>query len=365
MKSSSSIHQSLFVGSSHLSQVGPCWPVPFSQIHKSRRRLLKMDDTYSTSPSYWNVSSNNSTVSASCKPEELGAFIPIFLSLVFSMGFILNSVSLWIFWFCIKKWSAGMILQFNLSLADAIITPAAPFMIAYFSLSRWPFGQFLCQLKVFLLSAHMYGSIYFLTLISIHRYIAIVHCTKKTIFKEEKFVKLVCVGVWVLLFAQGFPFFFVLKTTEMNNSTQCLSIHQDELAVLYFVWNTTILFTGYIIPFVVSIVCYSLLSRFIVKLNSNQHKSKYMKMKSMQMIVVSLIILIICFLPVHVSRTVGITLKLFRPDQCQLLNIIELVYYKCLVLSSSNCCLDPLLYFFASKKFRESFRSVVRYWNKK
>ncbi|XP_067867990.1 P2Y purinoceptor 4-like [Heterodontus francisci] len=316
-------------------------------------------DNKSFTTSYWEVSSNDSTGSPSCKPEELGAFIPIFLSLVFSIGFMLNSISLWIFWFCIKRWSAGMVLQFNLALADAIITPAAPFMIIYFSLSHWPFGQFLCQLKVFLLSTNMYGSIYFLTLISIHRYIAVVHCTKKTIFKEEKFVKLVCVGVWVLLFAQGFPFFFVLKTTEMNNSTHCLSIHQDELVVLYFVWNTAILFTGYIIPFCASIVCYSLLASFIVKLNINQLKSKYMKRKSMQMILVSLVIFIICFLPVHVSRTLGVTLKLFHPDQCQSLNIVELVYYKCLALSSSNCCLDPLLYFFASKKFQGSLSNVV------
>ncbi|XP_072344392.1 P2Y purinoceptor 3-like [Scyliorhinus torazame] len=261
-----------------------------------------------------------------------------------------------------------MILQFNLALADAIITPAAPFMIAYFSLSHWPFGQFLCQLKVFLLSTNMYGSIYFLSLISIHRYIAVVHCTKKTILKEEKFVKIVCVGVWVLLFAQGFPFFFVIKTTEINNSTHCLNIHQDELVVLYFVWNMIILVTGYTIPFFASIIFYSLLASFIIKLKTNQLKSKNMKMKSMKMILVSLMIFIICFLPVHVSRTVGVTLKLFYPDQCQSLKSFELVYYWCLALSSTNCCLDPLLYFFASKKFKESSRSVVssiRFWKKR
>ncbi|XP_078406415.1 P2Y purinoceptor 4-like [Cetorhinus maximus] len=317
-----------------------------------------MDNT-SFAPLNWEVKANDSTGRPPCKSEKLGAFIPIFLSLVFSMGFILNSISLWIFWFCIKKWSAGMVLQFNLALADAIITPAAPFMIVYFSLSHWPFGQFLCQLKVFLLSANMYGSIYFLTLISIHRYFTVVHCTKKSILKEKKFVKIICAGVWVLLFAQGFPFFFVLKTTEMNNTTHCLSIYQNELVVLYFVWNTVILFTGCIIPFFASIICYTLLASFIVKLNSNQLNRKNMKMKSMQMILVSLAIFMICFLPVHVSRTFGITLQFLYPDQCQSLSIVELVYYKCLALSSSNCCLDPLLYFFASKKFKESLSSIV------
>ncbi|XP_032904638.1 P2Y purinoceptor 4-like [Amblyraja radiata] len=321
-------------------------------------QALMMEDS-SFNSTHQPVSANHSTVDPGCKPEDTGVFIPIFLSLVYSTGFILNCVSLWIFWFCIKKWSAGMILQFNLALADAVITPAAPLMVAYFSLAHWPFGQFLCQLKVFLLSTNMYGSIYFLALISIHRYIAVVHCTKKTIFKEARFVKLACIGVWVLLFVQGFPFFFVLKTTETNNSIQCLSIHQDELLVLYFVWNTAILFTGYIIPFVAAVVCYTLLACFIA--NTNQLKSQHMKVKSMQMIVVSLAIFIVCFLPVHVSRTVGITMRLFYPDRCQEVSKVELVYYRCLALSSINCCLDPLLYFFASKKFRSYTSKVVRF----
>ncbi|XP_078282258.1 P2Y purinoceptor 1-like [Rhinoraja longicauda] len=323
-------------------------------------QALMMEDS-SFNSTHQTVSVNRSTVNPGCKSEDIGVFIPIFLSLVFSTGFILNCISLWIFWFCIKKWNAGMILQFNLALADAVITPAAPFMVAYFSLAHWPFGQFLCQLKVFLLNANMYGTIYFLALISIHRYIAVVHCTKKTILKEVRFVKLTCVGVWVLLFVQGFPFFFVLKTTEMNNSIQCLSMHQDELMLLYFVWNTAIVFTGYAIPFVAAVVCYILLARFIVRLDANRLKSQHMKVKSMQMIVVSLTIFIVCFFPVHVARTVGITIKFFYPDQCQEASKVELVYYRCFALSSINCCLDPLLYFFASKKFRASMSKVVSF----
>ncbi|XP_059799792.1 P2Y purinoceptor 4-like [Hypanus sabinus] len=326
-----------------------------------------MMDISSFTPTYQAVNSSNSTGSPDCKPEDLGSFIPIFLSLIFSAGFILNIVSLWIFWFCIKKWSAGMILQVNLALADAIITPAAPFIIANFSLLHWPFGDFLCQLKVFLLSTNMYGSIYFLVLISIHRYVVVVHCTKKTMFKEARFMKLLCAGVWIILFVQGFPFFFVLRTTQVNNSTQCLSFHQDELLTLYFVWNTTILFTGYIIPFVASVTFYTLLASFIIKLNPNQLKSQNMKIKSIQMIVMSLTIFIICFLPVHVSRTVGITLKFFHPEQCHALGVLELAYYRCLALSSTNCCLDPFLYFFSSKKFKRSISNAMcftRRWNK-
>eukprot|EP00062_Callorhinchus_milii_P011420 gi/632957358/ref/XP_007894433.1/ PREDICTED: P2Y purinoceptor 4-like [Callorhinchus milii] len=309
--------------------------------------------------SSWDWHSEDSGANEICQPEQIGILNSTLLSLAFVIGTILNGASLYIFWFCIRKWSPGLILQFNLALADVLVTPSIPFMIAYSSLSYWPFGPFLCQLKLFLLKANNFSSIYFLTLISIHRYHMIVHCTTKTWFKEAWFIKLVCVVVWLLVLFQGIPFFFILKTSEINNATQCLGIHQNDLLFSYFVWDMVMVSIGYIIPLIVSIICYSLLSCFIVRLKHNQLKSKNMKLKSLRMIVVSFVLLVICFLPVHISRTVAVTVRFFHPEQSKYLNFVKSIYYKCLVLSSFNCCLDPLLYFFTSKKFKGSLKRVM------
>uniref|UniRef100_A0A4W3HVM6 G-protein coupled receptors family 1 profile domain-containing protein n=1 Tax=Callorhinchus milii TaxID=7868 RepID=A0A4W3HVM6_CALMI len=288
-----------------------------------------------------------------CQPEQIGILNSTLLSLAFVIGTILNGASLYIFWFCIRKWSPGLILQFNLALADVLVTPSIPFMIAYSSLSYWPFGPFLCQLKLFLLKANNFSSIYFLTLISIHRYHMIVHCTTKTWFKEAWFIKLVCVVVWLLVLFQGIPFFFILKTSEINNATQCLGIHQNDLLFSYFVWDMVMVSIGYIIPLIVSIICYSLLSCFIVRLNLS--KKRAAKMKAMWMIVISLVVFIICCLPIQVTRITAVIVKLFYPEKCQLLYKMENSYYMTLTLVNLNCCLDPLLYWFLSKKFQDTF----------
>ncbi|MEE6520453.1 hypothetical protein FKM82_018337 [Ascaphus truei] len=224
---------------------------------------------------------NTSDNLTSCQPQKLHAWIPIFLSFVFCIGFIMNFISLYIFWFRIKQWNSLMILEFNLAISNTIFTPAAP-LIIYSLTHHWTFGTFVCQFKVFLFSAHIYGSIYFLTLISIHRYFTVVHRVKITVFNRNSFITKVCLVVWGCLCLQGFPFFFTMKTSDVHGATKCLSFHQTDMAVLFFVWNGVIIFTGFLIPFGITIVCYSLLSRYILKVNPMNSLSNVMMSKSIQ-----------------------------------------------------------------------------------
>nr|XP_033817607.1 lysophosphatidic acid receptor 6-like [Geotrypetes seraphini] len=304
---------------------------------------------------------NTSDNDTGCEPQTLHIFIPSFLSFVFFCGFVLNCLSLYIFWFRIKQWNSTMMLQFNLAIADAIITPAAPLIIIYSLTDDWTFGTFLCQVKVFSLSAHMYGSIYFLTLISLHRYFTVVHNVRRTVFTRNSFIKKVCLVVWGCLFCQGLPFFFILKTTEIHGTTKCLSFHQTDMAVLYFLWNWVIIFTGLFIPFGITITCYTLLIRYILKINPMNSVSKVMKSKSIQTISISLVIFIICYVPVHITRTMGVTVKLFFPLYCGLLERVEVAYYITWMLSGTNCCLDPILYCFGSEKFKYAFTNSFNF----
>ncbi|XP_069465984.1 lysophosphatidic acid receptor 6-like [Ambystoma mexicanum] len=303
----------------------------------------------------WNTSDN----ATFCHPQKIHVFIPTFLSLAFLLGFILNCISVWIFWFRIKQWNSTIILQFNLAIADAIITPAAPLIIVYSLTDDWTFGTFACQLKVFLLSTHMYGSIYFLTLISLHRYFTVVHNVKRTVLTRNSFIKKVALVVWGCLVVQGLPFFFIMKTSEIDGTTKCLSIHQRELAVPFFLWNWVLVFSGLLIPFAITLTCYTLLGRFVLKMNPMNTVSKVMKSKSIQTISVSLVIFIICYVPVHITRTIGVTIVLFFPSYCRLLEMVEVAYYITWMLSGTNCCLDPILYCFASDKFYSLFRDSI------
>ncbi|XP_063794548.1 P2Y purinoceptor 4-like [Pseudophryne corroboree] len=290
-----------------------------------------------------------------CQTPPTIPFTPIFLSFIYFVCFVFNCISLWIFWFRVKQWNSSVVLQFNLAISDAIITPAAPLMIIYSVTDHWTYGTFLCQFMAFMLSVQVYGSIYFLTLISVHRYFTVARNNNSTSWTRKPFITKLCLGVWGFLLVQGFPFFFVLQTSEVHGVTKCLNSHRTELAMLFFVWNWVALFTSVLFPFSITLVCYILLSRYILKVNPMNTLSKVMVTKSLQTILVSLIIFIICFIPVHITRTVDVTISLFFPTLCSLLEIVDVSYYFASLMTATNCCLDPIIYCFASARFRSTF----------
>lgn len=301
---------------------------------------------------------NSSNDSGSCLGETQHVSITVLLCLVFFLGFLLNAFSLWVFCCRLPCWTPGTMLQFHLALSDAIATPVTPMMATYFAMGNdWPFGRFLCQVKIALLSSHFYGSTAFLTLISIHRYTAVVHFKRSSCMKRKEFVRKLCAGVWFLLLLQSLVYAFMLPPSKEAGHSQCLSIHQKNLTDAYFVINFILFVVGFLLPFLVSALCYGRLANTLTRLNISTAKGLKVKVKSQRMIGVCLVIFGLCFLPLNVVRTVGVVVKKYYPLHCHLLQQLETAYYSSWILAGVNSCLDPLLYCFGSQNFRDAFQS--------
>ncbi|XP_062400012.1 P2Y purinoceptor 4 [Sardina pilchardus] len=300
--------------------------------------------------------SNSSSQTTDCTPEVQHVSLAVFITLVFVVGFCLNGFSLWVFCCRMPRWNSGTVLQFHLALSDALATPATIMAAVYFANdSSWPFGRFLCQVKIGLLSAHFYGSTLFLMLISIHRYVAVVHFNRSSLMKQKTFVKKVCVGIWIFLLAKGIIYGYLLpSTTEKSRHVQCLTIHQKQLVDSYFVINFILFIVGFLLPFSVSAACYGLLASSVSQINPSTAHGPAVKSKSLRMIAVCLLIFGLCFLPLNVTRTIGVVVKRFYPDSCDVLRQVETAYYVSWILGGVNCCLDPLIYFFGSNNFRRT-----------
>ncbi|KAF3696301.1 P2Y purinoceptor 2 [Channa argus] len=302
---------------------------------------------------------NSSNDTGSCLGENQHVCITVLLCLVFLLGFLLNTFSLYVFCCRLPCWTSGTTLQFHLALSDAIATPVTPMMAVYFAMGNdWPFGRFLCQVKITLLSSHFYGSTIFLTLISIHRYTAVVHFNRSSCMKRKDFVRKLCAGVWCLLLIQSLIYAFTLPPSKEGRNSQCLSIHQKNLTNAYFVINFILFIFGFLLPFFVSAVCYGRLANTLTRLNISTAKGLRVKLRSQRMIGLCLMIFALCFLPLNVIRTLGVVLKKYYPQQCQVLLQIETAYYASWILAGVNSCLDPLLYCFGSQNFRDAFQSL-------
>ncbi|XP_062874369.1 P2Y purinoceptor 2-like [Trichomycterus rosablanca] len=296
-----------------------------------------------------------------CPPEVQPVCLAVVLCVVYMIGLILNGFSLWVFVIRISRWSAGTVLQFNLAISDAIACPATALMAAYFARgNNWEFGRFLCDLKIALFAAHFYGSITFLTLISIYRYVVVVHFRRASPMKSKSFVKKLCLGVWGILLLNALVYGFLLPVTTEDGHKQCLSIHQNELIDVYLIINFVLLIFGFLLPFAVALVCYSCLARSVTRISVNSQHGQSIKIKSLRMIGICLIIFGLCFLPLNAARTVGVVVKKFYPGHCKLLLGAETAYYISYIVAGINCCLDPLIYFFGSREFNRAFKRSLK-----
>jgi len=94
--------------------------------------------------------------------------------------------------------------------------------VFYFIQQNWPFGSLLCKLSVSLFYTNMYGSILFLTCISVDRFLAIVHPFRSRGLRTKRNAKIVCVAVWILVLSGSLPTGFMLDSTnKQNNSISC------------------------------------------------------------------------------------------------------------------------------------------------
>ncbi|XP_043954141.1 P2Y purinoceptor 3, partial [Gambusia affinis] len=144
-------------------------------------------------------------------------FLPICYSFTFMFSITLNSIILYRSFHQAKRWNASLIYMVNLASTDFMYGLSLPFLVAsYIMHDRWVFGDFMCRLVRFLFYFNLYCSIFFLTCISVHRYLGICHPIKVITLKTKKAVKNTCVLVWIVVFALTCPIFRFAQTSYVT-----------------------------------------------------------------------------------------------------------------------------------------------------
>ncbi|XP_034020759.1 P2Y purinoceptor 3-like [Thalassophryne amazonica] len=148
-------------------------------------------------------------------------FLPICYSFTFIFSISLNSIVLYRSFRQTKRWNASLIYMVNLASTDFMYGLSLPFLVAsYIMRDRWVFGDFMCRLVRFLFYFNLYCSIFFLTCISVHRYLGICHPMKIITLETKKAVKCTCVLVWIVVFALTCPIFRFAQTGHVTRLTR-------------------------------------------------------------------------------------------------------------------------------------------------
>ncbi|XP_067895952.1 cysteinyl leukotriene receptor 2-like [Heterodontus francisci] len=283
--------------------------------------------------------------------------------IVFIFGFIENIFCLYVFLKLYKRKTAINIVMVNLAISDLLFVCTLPIRVYYYLNKHiWNLPDSLCSVTSYALYFNMYCSIYFLTLMSILRYFAIVHPIKCLKYRSVKYAQIMCVSIWVFVGVAACPFLKNSTTLNNENEKKCFELNNDTTnngMENIYIMNLISLVIGCIIPFLVITVCYAFVVKTLLTSKAKNYKQKHSHRKAIAMIVIVMAIFLTSFLPYHVLRTVYLVTKRMEKTS-QASCFIQKTVVVTLCGAAINSCLDPLLYYFAAENFRGKLRNTEK-----
>lgn len=287
-------------------------------------------------------------------------------SLVFVVGLVFNMVAVYIFSCTLKQRNETTTYMINLIVSDSLFVLSLPFRVFYFINRVWPFGTVLCKISAALFYTNMYSSIFFLTCISVDRFLAIVYPFRSQTIRTKRNAKLACCAVWMIVFSASIASAFFLDTSSPNSPTKfCFENYSNkqwksELSKVVVFISTV----GFIIPLMLNVFCSAMVLRTLRKPQTISRGGNLNKAKILRMITVHLLIFCFCFIPFNVNLIFYSLVRSNVLKACYIENVVRTIYPLALCLAVTNCCLDPVVYYFTSETIQSSIRHKSLAWQK-
>ncbi|KAM9707424.1 platelet-activating factor receptor [Menidia menidia] len=311
---------------------------------------------------------------------------PVIYTLVFILGLISNVYILFVLR-CLRGTKAMgeiRIYMTNLTIADLLYVCTLPFWIGYYIRSGdWVYSEIMCQVSGSLYYINTYGSILFLGAISLNRYLAVTRPLNTASSDHRRRGIIVCVIIWLFTVSMSIPNLTQKGTHNDGSLTRCFEgYHNETNEEKRAVATTHFLIIGlFFVVFFIIVIFNVLMARALViqktptaKFSSQTNLSKKshrtmsttyerprgVKRRALKMLLAVVGVFVLCFIPHHIIQgpwalavlniTEGWGSMDWNLDTRQALNDAHQI---ALAIMSLNSIFDPVIYYFATKKFRK------------
>lgn len=285
----------------------------------------------------------------------------VIFSIVFFVGFFFNMTAMYIFGCRLKLRNETTTYMINLAVSDSLFVFTLPFRVVYFVKRDWIFGSVFCKISTVLFYTNMYGSILFLTCISVDRFLAIVHPFWSRTIRTRRNAKLICIMVWVIILSASIPTGINLDTTSKNNSQSnesfCFENYsKDQWKSELFKVVVLIETIGFVLPLVINVFCSTMVLWTLKKPQTITRGGSINKAKILRMIFVHLLVFCFCFIPYNVNLIFYALVRSKVLKGCTAEDVVRTIYPIALCLAVTNCCFDPVIYYFTSDAIQSSIK---------
>ncbi|XP_062980106.1 C-C chemokine receptor type 1-like [Elgaria multicarinata webbii] len=280
----------------------------------------------------------------------ISKFVPPLYSLVFIFGLVGNALVVLILIRFKKLKSMTDIYLLNLAISDLLFIFSLPFWAYNATVSRWMYGDAMCKILYGIYRVGFYSGSFFIILLTIDRYLAIVHAVfalrARTVF-HGAFSSIV---TWLVAFLASVPaFVFKRVQEEYEGNIKCRSLYPNGKEREWKQVVTLMMFIlGIAIPWVIMVFCYVQIIMVLTKSRNVR------KQKAVRLIFVIMIVYFILWMPYNI-------VNLLHTYQNSMLSgslnngssYLDVAVDVTEIISMVHCCLNPVIYAFVGEKFRK------------
>lgn len=267
---------------------------------------------------------------------------------VFLLGLLGNSIVIWVLARHIKLKSMTDVYLLSLSLSDLIMALSLPLW------ANRSQNIASCKLMTGIYQLGFYSGTLFVTLMSVDRYLAVVHAVAAMRVRTLRYGAIASVVIWIMSVTMAAPQVVFAHLELEANSSQCQPLYPDEWL---FFWKMQRNFSentlGLFVCLPIIIFCYVK----ILMVVSRTRNSK--KDKAVRLILTIVCFFVVCWVPYNVTVFLDTLQQLKVINNCEATKDISSAMSFAEIIALSHCCVNPVIYAFIGEKFRKSLSSVL------
>ncbi|KAM9575317.1 C-C chemokine receptor type 8-like isoform 1-T5 [Guaruba guarouba] len=292
-------------------------------------------------------------------PAFASAFFPVLYSLLFVTGLVGNALVVWILTVFKKVRAMTDVYLLNLAISDLLFVFSLPFLVQYSITTQWTFGNAMCKIISSAYFIGFYSSAFFITIMSIDRYLAIVQSVYALRVRTTAHGAITSLVLWAVAILASAPDLIFFQETNYDNQTKCLPHYPDSSNGWKTFSNFEVNVLGWLIPVGVLIFCYHSILKNLQKCHT---QNKY---RAIKLAFIVVIVFILFWTPINIVLFLDSLKNMHIIDDCQTSQRLDLAMELAEALSFVHCCLNPVIYAFVGEKFkkhlREAFRKYARF----
>lgn len=292
-----------------------------------------------------------------CQKAQERAFgaqlLPPLYSVVFVIGLVGNILVVLVLMQYKRLKSMTSIYLLNLAISDLIFLFTLPFWIDYKVKDDWIFGDAMCKLLSGFYFMGLYSEIFFIILLTIDRYLAIVHAVFALRARTITFGIITSIVVWVLAVLASVPGLYFSKTQwEFTHHTCSIHFPPESFTKWKQFQALKLNIMGLVLPLLVMIVCYTGIIKILLR-RPNEKKAK-----AVRLIFVIMIIFFLFWTPYNLSVFVAAFQDSLFTRKCEQSRQLDLAIQVTEVIAYTHCCINPVIYVFVGERFRKYLRQL-------